>query len=73
MQSLYDIVQTRSNIQLKFDVIHHINDLEAKLDLVMNTKVVPYAILNMFKVFPRPHTHFINWLHVNPNLSKAIK
>ena len=73
MQRLYDIVQTRSNIQLKFDVIHHINDLKTKLTLVMNTKVAPYAILNMFKVFPRFHTHFIHWLHVNPNLSKIIK
>ena len=73
MQRLYDIVQTRSNIQLKFDVIHHINDLETKLALVMNTKVAPYAILNMFKVFPRFHTHFIHWLHGNPSISKAIK
>ena len=73
MQRLYDIAQTRSNIQLKFDVIHPINDLETKLALVMNTKVVPYAILNMFKAFTRFHTHFIHWLHINTNLSKAIK
>ena len=73
MQRLYDIVQTRSNIQLKFDDLHNINDLETKLALVMNTKIVSYAILNMFKVFPRFHTHFIHWFHVNPNLSKVIK
>ena len=73
MQRLYDIVQTRSNIQLKFDDLHNINDLETKLALVMNTKIVPYAILNMFKVFPRFHTHFIHWLHVNPNTSNEIK
>ena len=73
MQSLYDIIQTRSNIQLKYDAIHNTCDLEAKLDLVMNTKVVPHAILNMFKVLTRFHTHFIHWFHVNPNLSKVIK
>ena len=73
MQSLYDIIQTRSNIQLKYDAIHNTNYLETKLDLVMNTKVVPYAILNMFKAFPRFHTHFILWFHENPNLSKVIK
>jgi len=73
MQSLYDIIQTRSNIQLKYDAIHNTNDLETKLDLVMSTKVVPYAILNMFKAFTRFHTHFIHWLHINTNLSTAIK
>ena len=73
MQRLYDIVQTRSNIELKFDDLHNINDLETKLGLVMNTKVAPYAILNMFKVFPRFHTHFIHWLHRNPSISNEIK
>jgi len=73
MQSFYDTVQTRSNIQLNYDVIHNTNDLETKPDLVMNTKVVPYAILNMFKLFPRSHTHFIHWLHANPNTSNEIK
>ena len=73
MQSFYDTVQTRSNIQLNYDVIHNTNDLETKPDLVMNTKVVPYAILNMLKAFTRFHTHFILWFHVNPNLSKVIK
>ena len=73
MQTFYDIVQPRSNIPLENDDLHYNNGLETKLALVMNTKVVPYAILNMFKVFPRFHTHFIHWLHVNPNLSKAIQ
>ena len=73
MQILYDIIQTRSNIVPQIHVIHHTNDLETKLDLVMNTKVVPYAILNMFKAFPRFHTHFIHLFHENPNLSKVIK
>ena len=41
MQRLYDIVQTRSNIQLKIDELHNNNDLETKLALVMNTKVDP--------------------------------
>ena len=73
MQSLYDLVQTRSNILLSNDGLHWNYDLVTKLALVMNTKVVPYAILNMFKVFPRFHTHFIHWLHVNPNLSNTIQ
>ena len=73
MQRLYDIIQTRSNMALQNNVIHHIHDLETKQDLVMNTKVVSYAILNMFKAFTRSPTHFIHWFHVNPNLSKVIK
>ena len=51
MQTLYDIVQPRSNIQLKNGNLHYNYDLETKLALVMNTKVVPCDILNMFKVF----------------------
>ena len=73
MQRLYDIVQTRLNIQLKFDALHNNNDLETKLALVMNTKVVPCDILNMFRVFLRFHKQFIPWLHANPNISKEIK
>ena len=73
MQTLDAIVQLRSNIQLENDELHYNHDLETKLALVMNTKDVPYAILNTFKVFPRFHTHFIHWLHANPNLSKAIQ
>ena len=64
MQSLYDIVQTRSNIALKNDVIHHINVLVTTLALGMNTKVVHNDILNMFKLFLRSHNHFKHWLHV---------
>ena len=73
MQRLYNIVQTRSNIQLKFDDLHNINDLETKLALVMNTKVVSSDILNMFKVFLRFHNHFVHWLHANPSIGKAFK
>ena len=73
MQTLYDIVQLRSNILLENDDLHYNYDLETKLALVMNIKVVPYDILNMFKVLPRFHKYFIHWLHVNPNISKAIK
>ena len=73
MQTLYDIVQLRSNIQLENDDLHYRYDLETKLALVMNTKVVPCDILNMFKVLLRLHKHFIHWLQVNPNLSKSIK
>ena len=63
MQRLYDIVQTRSNIPLSNDDLHYTYDLETKLALVMNTKVVHNDILNMFKLFIRSHNHFIHWLH----------
>ena len=63
MQSLYDIVQTRSNMLLSNDGSHLNYDLVTKLALVMNTKVVHNDILNMFKLFIRSHNHFIHWLH----------
>ena len=62
MQRLYDIVQPRSNIPLSNDDLHYNYDLETKLALVMNSKVVHSDILNMFKVFLRSHKHFIYWL-----------
>ena len=55
MQILYAIVQLRSNIQLENDELHNKYDLETKLALVMNTKVVPCDILNMFKVLLGSH------------------
>ena len=64
MPTLYDIVQLRSNIQLENGNLHYNYDLETKLALVMNTKVVLYDILNMFKVLLGFHNHFIHWLHV---------
>ena len=72
MQTLYAIVQLRSNIQLENGKLHYNHDLDAKLVQVMNTKVVPYDIINMFNVLLRSHKHFINWLHVNPCISKAF-
>ena len=57
MQTFYDTVQPRSNIPLENDDLLYIYVLETKLALVMNTKVVPSDILNMFKVFLRFHTH----------------
>ena len=63
MERLYDIVQPRSNISLSNDDLHYIYVLETKLDLIMNTKVVPSDILNMLNVFLRSHKHFIQWLH----------
>ena len=57
MQTIYDIVQPRSNIPLENDDLHYDYDLETKLALVMNTKVVHSDILNMLKVFLRFHTH----------------
>ena len=64
MQRLYDIVQPRSNILLSNDDLHYNYDLETKLALVMNTKVVHSDILNIFKVFLRSHKHFIHWLRI---------
>ena len=64
MQRLYDIVQPRSNIPLSNDDLHYNYDLENKLSLVMNTKVVHNDILNMFRVLLRSHKHFIHWLHI---------
>ena len=55
MQTLYDIAQLRSNIQLKTNDLHNNYDLEAKLALVMNTKVVLCDIINMFKVLLGSH------------------
>ena len=72
MQTLYAIVQLRSNIQLENESLHYNHDLEAKLVQVMNTKVIPYDILNMFRVPQRSHKHFIHWSHVNPSISKAF-
>ena len=42
-------------MQLENDSLHYNHDLETKLALVMNTKVVPCDILNMFKVLLGPH------------------
>ena len=72
MQTLYDIVQLRSNIQLENGNLHYNHDLEAKLVQVMNIKVVPYDILNMLRVLLKSHKHFIHWLHVNPSICKAF-
>jgi len=72
MQIIYAIVQLRSNIQLENGKLHYNHDLEANLVQVMNTKVVPYDIINMFKVLLGFHKHFILWLHVNPSICKAI-
>ena len=57
MQRIYDIVQPKSNIPHSNDDLHYNYDLETKLALVMNTKVIPSDILNMFKVFLRFHKH----------------
>ena len=73
MQTLYAIVQLRSNIQLENGKLHYNHDLEAKLVQVMNTKVVPCDILNMFKELLGSNEHFIHWLHVNPSICEAIR
>ena len=73
MQTIYAIVQLRSNIQLENGNLHYNYDLETKLALVMNTKIVPCDILNMFNLLLGFHKHFIHWLHVNPSICKAFK
>ena len=65
MQTLYAIVQLRSNIQLENGNLHYNHDLEGKLVQVMNTKVIPYDILNMFRVLLKSHKHFIHWSHIS--------
>ena len=72
MQTLYTIVQLRSIMQLENDSLHYNHDLEAKLVQVVNTKVVPYDILNMFNILLGSHKHFIHWLHINPSICKAF-
>ena len=72
MQTLYAIVQLRSNIQLENESLHYNHDLEAKWVQVMNTKVVSCDILNMFKVPLWSHKHFIHWSHVNPIICEAF-
>ena len=47
-------------------------DLVTKLALVMNTKVVPNDITNMFKLFLGSHNHFIHWLHIKLSRSTYI-
>ena len=39
MQTLYAIIQLRSNMQLENGSLHYNHDLEAKLVQVMNTKL----------------------------------
>ena len=58
MQTLYDIVQLRSNMQLENDSLHYNQDLEANWVQVMNTKVVSCDILDMLKVLLGYHKHF---------------
>ena len=73
MQTLYAIIQLRSNMHLENGSLHYNHDLEAKLVQVMNTKVVPCDILNMFKVLLRSHKHFTHWSHVNPSLGINLR
>ena len=72
MQTLYAIVQLRSNMQLENESLQYNHDLEANWVQVMNTKVVPCDIINMFNVLLRSHKHFIHWSHVNPSICKAF-
>ena len=73
MQTLYAIVPLRSNIQLENKNLHYNHDLEAKLVQVMNTKVVPCDILNMFNVLQISHKNFTHWSHVNPSLGINLR
>ena len=72
MQSLYHMVQTRSNLLHLNDGIHFNYDLVTKLALAMNTKVVHKDISNMFKLFLGSHNHFIPWLHISLFRSTCI-
>ena len=72
MQTFYAIIQLRSNMQLENGSLHYNHDLEAKLVQVMTTKVVPYDILNMFKVPLRSHKYFIHWSHIMASIYMHI-
>ena len=72
MQSLYHIVQTWSNLLLSNDDLYLNYDLVTKLALAMNTKVIHHDILNMFKLFPGSHNHFIYELHIKLSRSTHI-
>ena len=72
MQIVYVIVQLKSNIQLKNGKLHYNHDLEAKWVQVMNTKVVAYDILNMFKVPLRFPKHLIHWSHIMASIYMHI-
>ena len=65
MQTFYAIVQLRSNIHHENSNLHYNHDSETKLVQVMYTKVVPYDILNMFKVPLRSHKHCIHWSNIS--------
>jgi len=72
MQSLYHIVQTWSNLLLSNDDLYLNYDLVTKLALAMNTKVIHDDMLNMFKLFPSSHNHFIHELHIKLSRSTYI-
>ena len=72
MQGLYDIVQTWSNLLHSNDDLYLNYDLVTKLALAMNTKVVHDDMLNMFKIFPCSHNHFIHELHIKLSRSTYI-
>ena len=59
MQTIYAIVQLRSNMQLENDSLHYNHDLEANWVQVLNTKVIPNDILKMLKVLLGSHKHFM--------------
>ena len=60
MQRFQNAIQLRSNIPHEIGTLHYRYDLETKLALVMNTKVVPSDILNMLEAFSRFHNHSIH-------------
>ena len=72
MQSLHHIVQTWSNLLHSINDLYLNYDLVTKLALAMNTKVVHDDMLNMFKLFPSSHNHFIYELHIKLSRSTYI-
>ena len=47
-------------------------DLESNLANVMNTNIVPFTILDMYKLFLWPHNHFLHWSHIITSICKYI-
>ena len=50
-----------------------VQHLEAKLVHVLNTKVVPFTILDVSKVYWCPYNHFIHWSYMIASISIYIK
>ena len=68
--SYYSTLVKLASWKWHFNVHQH---LEAKLVRVMNTKVVPFTILDAYKVYWCPYNHFIHLSYMIATISIYIK